>query len=107
MPRVFSYGSLQTPAVQLATFGRRLSGHADTLAGFERATVRHGDRQFANLTHCAHSECRVDGMAFELSESELQTADGYERADSYTRIAVTLASGLEAWVYVDAESLRG
>ena len=107
MPWVFSYGSLQTPAVQLATFGRRLAGLADSLAGFELGTVQHGDRRHANLKRCAQAECRVSGMVFELSDAELQTADAYEHADAYTRIAVTLASGLEAWVYVDAESLRG
>jgi hypothetical protein len=30
-----------------------------------------------------------------------ETADAYERADDYTRISVVLASGLDAWVYVD------
>ncbi len=29
MPRVFSYGSLQQPAVQVATFGRVLKGSSD------------------------------------------------------------------------------
>ena len=104
MPRVFSYGSLQLPAVQLATFGRLPGGHADELVGFELGVVRHGERQHANVRRCAGDK-RVGGMVFELTGAELETADAYERADAYTRIPARLASGLEAWVYVDAASL--
>ena len=41
------------------------------------------------------------GTVFEVSEDELARADTYE-VDAYRRVAVTLASGLAAWVYVDA-----
>lgn len=41
------------------------------------------------------------GMVFQISEDELAAADRYEVAD-YKRVAVTLASGLTAWVYVRA-----
>lgn len=37
--RLFSYGTLQQENVQLATFGRRLDGVADTLPGFERTMI--------------------------------------------------------------------
>jgi len=106
MPWVFSYGSLQKPAVQLATFGRLLAGHADALEGFELGVVQHGEKRHANVKRCALASSRVSGMAFELTDAELATADEYERADAYTRIAVTLASGVEAWVFVEAASLR-
>lgn len=43
----------------------------------------------------------VAGMVFQISEDELAAADRYEVAD-YKRVAVTLASGLTAWVYVRA-----
>ena len=33
---LFSYGTLQLEAVQLATFGRKLAGTADGLPGFEQ-----------------------------------------------------------------------
>jgi len=105
MPWVFSYGSLQKPAVQLATFGRLLEGNADALVGFELGTVRHGDKTHANVIRSANEGNRVAGMVFKLTDAELVTADEYERADAYTRIAVLLASGLEAWVYVEAVSL--
>jgi len=101
MPWVFSYGSLQQSAVQLATFGRLLQGSPDVLVGFERSLVTHGSRQHANVSRCADPSSQVRGMAFEITETELETADAYERADDYTRIPVVLASGLDAWVYVD------
>ena len=44
---------------------------------------------------------RVAGMVFRISEQELAAADAYEVAD-YQRVAVALASGLTAWVYVKA-----
>ena len=44
---------------------------------------------------------RVPGMMFEISDAELAHADAYEVA-AYVRVKAPLASGLEAWVYVDA-----
>jgi hypothetical protein len=41
------------------------------------------------------------GTVFEISEAELAHADAYEVA-AYVRVKAPLASGLEAWVYVDA-----
>jgi hypothetical protein len=39
---------------------------------------------------------------FEITPDELKQADDYE-VDSYKRVAVTLQSGKNAWVYVKAE----
>ncbi len=39
MPLLFSYGTLQQDDVQLATFGRLLSGTADALVGYEQSMV--------------------------------------------------------------------
>ena len=47
------------------------------------------------------SEDRVAGTVFEISDAELAHADAYEVA-AYVRVKAPLASGLEAWVYVDA-----
>ena len=104
MPRLFSYGSLQQAAVQLATFGRLLPGKSDGLAGFEIATLQRGGRQLANAVRSAQSRQRVDGTLFEVTDAELLAADAYERADSYARIPVTLASGADAWMYVEMSS---
>ena len=102
MPRLFSYGSLQQPAVQRATFGRALSGQSDELVGFELQVVSRRDKQLVNVRRVAQAASRVPGTVFEISDAELLAADTYERADSYVRVPAALASGGEAWVYVDA-----
>ena len=112
MPLLFSYGTLQLPAVQMSTFGRLLQGHPAELVGFEESLIRIDDPRVATMSGKAHHpivkyngkvDSRVTGTVFELSESELASADQYEPAP-YTRIAVILASGKQAWVYGDARS---
>ena len=111
MPMLFSYGTLQQEDVQRATFGRLLHGRADELTGFEPSQVRIADLQLATAdgrTHHANvafngrAGSRVSGTVFEVSDAELAAADEYERPASYQRLAVTLASGTRAWVYVHA-----
>ena len=113
MPWIFSYGTLQRDDVQRATYGRLLRGLDDALVGFALTSVRIADPERAAMlgrTHHANAvfggcaDNRVPGIAFEISDAELAATDRYEREDGYERIAVTLASGLEAWVYVDAQS---
>ncbi|WP_321161248.1 gamma-glutamylcyclotransferase family protein [Verminephrobacter eiseniae] len=48
----------------------------------------------------------VDGTVFAITPEELRHADSYEVAD-YRRERITLASGLSAWVYVDARPAAG
>jgi hypothetical protein len=115
MPLIFSYGTLQQDDVQLASFGRLLRGHADQLPGFEPSLVRIEDAQVvaatgrthhANVTFTGRNDSRVGGMVFDISDEELAAADRYEDAAAYVRIAVSLASGKQAWVYVDAGGAR-
>jgi len=110
VPLLFSYGTLQQEAVQLSTFGRRLRGHPDALVGFEQTVLTIEDPAFVATSGKAHhaivkfngrNDSRVSGMVFELTETELASADQYEPA-GYTRIVATLASGNQAWVYADA-----
>jgi gamma-glutamylcyclotransferase (GGCT)/AIG2-like uncharacterized protein YtfP len=107
MPLLFSYGTLQQPQVQMSTFGRLLDGQPDALVGFEQSLLAIEDPEFvatsgkshhAIVTFTGRDDSRVGGMVFELSDSELASADEYEPA-GYTRIAATLASGKQAWVY--------
>ena len=116
MPPVFSYGTLQQDNVQLTTFGRRLHGQRDELPGFELSLVPIDDpplgaslgrTHHANVVANGRPDSRVSGTVFEITDAELASADEYERVASYIRIAVTLASGTEAWVYVDARSVTG
>jgi SAM-dependent methyltransferase len=113
MPLLFSYGTLQQERVQLETFGRLLEGRRDELVGFESALVPIEDPKVAaamaqthhaNAVYNGRSDSRVTGTAFEVTDAELALADQYERTASYVRIAVRLASGHDAWVYVDART---
>ncbi len=113
MPLLFSYGTLQDERVQLATFGRRLDGRRDALPGYETSQVRIDDRaeraatgltHYQNAVPSSRVEAHVPGMALEVTEAELANADEYERPAAYVRVAVVLASGTAAWVYVHAPS---
>src|SRR5918993_3117193 len=109
MPLLFSYGSLQQHDVQLATFGRLLQGWPDALAGFQPSLVAIDDpgmaaalgpSHHANVSPSREVSSRVEGTVFEVTEAELIAADEYERVARYTRIAATLVSGRQAWLYV-------
>jgi hypothetical protein len=109
MPLLFSYGTLQRPDVQMATFGRRLAGEEDALPGWEPALLliddpavaaRLGTTHHANARFTGDDHQRVQGMAFEVTEPELDRVDAYEAAFAYARVEVRLASGRDAWVYV-------
>ena len=111
MPLLFSYGTLQDERVQRATFGRRCEGSPDALPGFELAQVRIDDpaqvaatglTHYQNARPTARAGASVAGMALDVTEAELAAADDYERPAAYARIAVVLASGTSAWVYVHA-----
>jgi gamma-glutamylcyclotransferase (GGCT)/AIG2-like uncharacterized protein YtfP len=110
MPLLFSYGTLQQDNVQQSTFGRLLKGHADQLVGFEQSMVQINDAEVVAKSGETHhpivkfngkTSSKVEGTVFEITETELYNADQYEVND-YQRISTQLASGKQAWVYVDA-----
>ena len=105
---LFSYGTLQTEAVQLATFGRRLEGKPDALVGYSLTMIQIEDQDFVATSGTAHhrnlqftgrASDFVDGTVFKLTKQELEQADAYEPAE-YKRVLVQLRSGMNAWVYV-------
>lgn len=113
MPKLFSYGTLQQENVQLATFGRRLAGQLDRLAGFVQTDIEIDDPEVVRTSGKTHHpmlvftnqpEDGVNGTVFDITDAELAQADDYE-VDDYTRVSVTLASGIQAWVYVDARQV--
>jgi hypothetical protein len=108
--RLFSYGTLQSPQVQQATFGRLLEGEADALPGYRQSLVEitdaevlatSGERFHPIVTKSGEAGDQVAGTAFLITAAELAAADAYE-VDAYRREAVRLASGREAFVYVKA-----
>ena len=112
MPLLFSYGTLQHDDVQLATFGRKLSGEKDLLLGFEPSLVKIPDPAVAarlgkthhdNVNATGDDWSNVQGTVFEVTDAELARADAFEAEFNYKRINVGLASGNDAWVYVHAD----
>ncbi len=109
---LFSYGTLRQENVQLATFGRRLEGRPDALAGFALSPMAIADpRVIAASGAAVHTIARpsgnpadrIPGMVFGLNPAELEAADRYE-SGPIERIRVRLESGEEAFVYVAADS---
>lgn len=110
MPLLFSYGTLQQANVQLATFGRLLVGSEDQLLEFEQSMMRIDDPAVVATSGKTHHPIvkftgnvadRVAGTVFEITDSELAMADGYE-VKAYVRVSARMSSGRIAWVYVDA-----
>lgn len=107
MPSLFSYGTLQQKEVQVANFGRELSGSGDVLQGYvvgevtitdERVLRESGKAIHPILVFTGHPADEVPGSVFEITEAELAQADDYE-VDDYLRTPATLKSGKECWIY--------
>jgi len=108
MEHLFSYGTLQLLSVQRETFGQEVASEPDALVGFAKTMVEitdpdvlalSGERFHPIVTRTGHEEDRVEGIVFALTSEQLARADAYE-VDDYERVAVTLASGRDAWLYV-------
>lgn len=105
---LFSYGTLQDPAVQTAHFGRRLAGTVDGLAGFVLSQVALPDPEaeggasvYPVLIPDPAAREAIPGVVLEMTEDDLPAADAYE-GEEYRRVVVSLTSGLKAWVYIAA-----
>jgi hypothetical protein len=108
---LFSYGTLRLPNVQMAIFGRLLTGRPDALPGFALTPLTITDPEVVAISGAAiHTiACRtgdradlIPGIVFSITPAELKTADAYEV--SAKRIEVGLASGANAFAYVSAEA---
>ena len=108
---LFSYGTLQYPSVQLASFGRELTGRADELPGYTRGRIpiddpeviaETGETHYFNAEPSPNPRDSIAGTVYELSTAELASADEYEEPAGYRRILVTLRSGTKAWIYLCA-----
>lgn len=108
---LFSYGTLQQPEVQRATFGRLLEGQADVLQGYTlgliairdpEAVATSGLTHHLNIVPSGRAEDEVPGVVLEVTEAELAAADAYEGPSDYQRVRVKLKSGREVFVYIGA-----
>ena len=107
---LFSYGTLQDKAVQLANFGRELGGSKDVMVGYVESEIEITDPAVIAASGKTHHPIvrstglfsdQIHGTVFAITQRELQAADAYEVAD-YKRVKAPLKSGKCAWVYVSA-----
>jgi acyl-CoA thioesterase FadM len=107
---LFSYGTLQDPAVQRANFGRTLAGRPDLLPGYELSAITiadpeviatSGKSEHAIIQPSSNATDEVAGTIYPLTPQELVAADQYEVSE-YKRVAVTMKSGVAAWAYIRA-----
>lgn len=110
---LFSYGTLRLPEVQRGTFGAELPTRGDALPGYRLGVLTITDPHVIALSgsdehaqpvpgqRTGDAADSVPGSVLELTPEQLAAADEYE-VDDYVRVAVTLASGTRAWVYVAA-----
>ncbi|SHI63720.1 gamma-glutamylcyclotransferase family protein [Pseudozobellia thermophila] len=98
MHYLFSYGTLQDPEIQEQLFGRKMKAEPDVLLGYELSSQK-AYGQYPQITKSQNADAKIEGVALELSEEELERADNYEGPE-YTRISVRLKSGKPAWAYV-------
>jgi len=102
---LFAYGTLRQPEVQVDLFGRTLETVEDSLPGFRIEQLRITDPEVIALSGSdEHPVLRrggeaVSSSALAVTTADLEHADRYE-VDDYVRIAVTLASGRNAFVYI-------
>ncbi len=105
--KLFSYGTLQLPQVQLATFGRLIPGEPDAVVGYRSEVLtitdpmviaRSGSDRHPILVPGTADDA-VEGTTFLLDDADLAAADEYE-VDDYARVEVPLRSGGLGWVYV-------
>lgn len=108
MEYLFSYGTLQLPAVQRDTFGEEVAGEPDALVGFSKTMVEitdpevlalSGERFHPIVSRTDNPDDTVPGMVFVLTQDQIAKADAYE-VDDYERVSVRLKSGKTAWLYV-------
>ena len=109
---LFSYGTLQSEAVQLNTFGRILEGYPDVLTGYKLTLLKIEDEaviasggmtHHKNLVYTGNQSDSISGFVFIVTETELKQADEYEKAADYKRIGVELRSGKTSWVFISAK----
>jgi hypothetical protein len=105
---LFSYGTLQLPEVQRATYGRLLEGRPDVMIGYRLAPLTITNDEVVALSGepvhmiaCATGDPadRIDGVVYWITPAELEATDDYE-GDAYARIEVRLESGNAAFVYI-------
>jgi hypothetical protein len=103
---LFSCGALRRPEVQLAWFGRLLTGADDALPGHLAsplgvAALNAGEDPGPVVSPSSDPRDEVTGVVFEVSGQDLSKVDQHEAAGCVRRY-LRLKSGINAWVYLQS-----
>ena len=96
MEALFAYGTLLDPGVQRSVIGRRVKARPDVLPGYRKGVLEFPEAAY--FIAIPDERGKIEGGVIEVTPEELRRIDRYE-GEEYERAAVTLASGLRAWVY--------
>jgi len=96
---LFTYGTLQEELVQQEIFGRKLRGKRDVLLGYKLSEKKLMG-QYPVIESTGDANDRIAGQIYKVTNLDLFKADAYE-TQAYKRITVTLASGKQAWTYIE------
>jgi len=102
--RLFVYGTLQDPKVQLRVIGRIVSGEPAVIAGWRKEWI-HVRSDAAEIAGeevhpiaVADPEGEIEGLILSLTEKDWPALDEYE-GETYERVAAVLKDGRHAWFY--------
>jgi gamma-glutamylcyclotransferase (GGCT)/AIG2-like uncharacterized protein YtfP len=102
MHSLFVYGTLLDPHIQTSVFGKIIEGKSDLLFGYKVIQKLFKSGIYPAIVHDGASI--TTGKVLQVNDHDLQFADLYE-GDEYKRVTMMLESGINAWVYVPANSI--
>jgi len=94
--KLFAYGTLLEPDIQIAIIGRVVNGIPDCFAGYRKMLRQFISGIYPDLEDDLTGH--VDGKVLELTAEELERCDEYEGSE-YKKNVVKLTSGAEVFVY--------
>lgn len=105
MEQIFSYGTLQSKAIQMQVFSRLLSGTPDQLLGYKLKDLKieeeFGMADYFVAIPSENPSDAIDGIVYSISSKELAKVDLFE-SNAYKRVEITLKSGTNAWIYLES-----
>lgn len=105
MEQIFSYGTLQSKAIQMQVFRRLLSGTPDQLLGYKLKDLKieeeFGMADYFVAIPSENPSDAIAGIVYSISSKELAKVDLFE-SNAYKRVEITLKSGTNAWIYLES-----
>lgn len=98
MKKIFAYGTLLNPNVQLEVIGRELKGTSASVKGY-RVLDNYIVNGVAYPIAVEDLTNTINGQFFDITNEDLEKIDEYETND-YIRKTIKTTDGVEAYMYV-------